>query len=193
MNKTLLKTSEMFDKYCLDKEHAIEVEKYSVMLFDALNGVLFDLSDKEKEYLCIASKLHDIGYNVEKKSHHKHTLNMILEEGLADFSEEETLVIANIARYHRNSLPDEQEHEYYAKLSLESKLLVDKLASILRIADGFDKPHKNLILRLHAEKTSETTILYLKSIGFKPSLKAAENKKDLFEKTFKTQLNFVFE
>ena len=193
MNKILLNQSEIFEKYCLDKEHALEVEKYSVMLFDSLNGIVFNFSQREKEYLCIASKLHDIGYYIEKKSHHKHTMNLILQEGLEGFSDEETLIIANIARYHRNSLPDEAEHEFYAKLTDNSKELVNKLASLLRIADGLDKPHKNLILRMRAENADNCLNLYIKTIGFKPSLKAAEHKKDLFESTFATQLNFIFE
>lgn len=193
MNKILLNKSEMFEKYCPDKEHALEVEKYSIMLFEAMNGIVFDLTEKEKEYLCTAAKLHDIGYYVDKKSHHKHTLDIILKEGLADYSEEGTLVVANIARYHRNSLPDVSRHEAYAKLTDDAKELVNKLASLLRIADGLDKPHKNLILRMRAEKTEDCVNLYIKTIGFKPSLKAAEHKKDLFELTFAARLNFIIE
>ena len=193
MNKILMNQSEIFEKYCLDKEHALEVEKYSVMLFEALNGIIFDFSKKEKAYLCSAAKLHDIGYYIEKKSHHKHTMDLILQEGLEGFDEEETLIVANIARYHRNSLPDEVEHEFYAKLTDNSKDLVNKLASLLRIADGLDKPHKNLILRIRTEKTNDCLNLFIKTIGFKPSLKAAEHKKDLFESTFNTQLNFIIE
>lgn len=193
MNKTLLNQSEMFEKYCSDKEHALEVEKYSIMLFEAMNGIVFELSEKAKEYLSVAAKLHDIGYYVDKKSHHKHTLDMILKEGLGDYSAEENLVVANIARYHRNSLPDELRHEAYAKLTDNFKELVNKLASLLRIADGLDKPHKNLILRMRAEKTEGCVNLYIKTIGFKPSLKAAEQKKDLFELTFSAQLNFIIE
>ena len=87
----------MLEKYCFDKEHAAEVAKYAVMIFDALNESVCKFSDREKEYLVQAAKLHDIGYFVGKKSHHKHSMKMILDEGLEGYSKEEIAIIANIA------------------------------------------------------------------------------------------------
>lgn len=190
MNK---KNSQIFEKYCNDKDHALEVEKYALMILDAFNANICHFSEKEKEYLSQAAKLHDIGYVIEKKSHHKHAMKIIIEEGIKNFNAEENLIIANIARYHRGSLPDENKHEMYAKLTKEQKELVKKLGSFLKLADGFDKPHKNLILRMRAQETEESIILYLKTIGFKPNLKMAEKKKDLLEFTFEKNLKFMFE
>lgn len=193
MNKTQTTTDKMLEKYCSDKEHAAEVAKYAVMIFDALNESVCKFSDREKEYLVQAAKLHDIGYFVGKKSHHKHSMKMILDEGLEGYSKEEIAIIANIARYHRGSLPDESRHECYAALSDEDKQTVSGLAAILKIADGLDKPHKNLILRMRAVQTDKAIELYMKTIGFKPNLKMAEKKKDLFETVFKRPLLFLFE
>ena len=178
-----------------DIEHAKQVEEYCIKLFDALSGLNkdFNFSEREKLYLTEAAKLHDIGYFIDKKSHHKHTLQMITEEGIFGFDERENLIIGNIARYHRGSEPDEEKHEYYSKLENTDKILVSKLASILRIADGLDKPHKNLILRMRAEIDGNSIKIYLKSIGFKPVLKMAEKKKELFETVYKKNIDFVIE
>ena len=184
--------SKIFKKYCKDKDHAYEVERYALMIFEAFSKIK-NFVPEAKDYLSHAAKLHDIGYCVEKKSHHKHAMKIIINEGIEGCTQEENLIIANIARYHRGSLPDENKHECFAKLSAEKRLLVAELASFLKIADGLDKPHKNLILRMRAEEQPECFNLYLKTVGFKPNLKMAEKKKDLFEYIFKKTLNFVFE
>ena len=108
------------------------------------------------------------------------------------FTDDEKKIIANIARYHRSSLPDENKHKNYALLTEEQKQLVKKLGSILRIADGMDKPSKNLILRISAQETPQSIDFYIKTIGFKPKLKTAQEKSDMFENTFNKKVNFFF-
>ena len=108
MNTTMPKVN-LYEKYCKDKEHATDVKKYALMIFEALyqNAEEYkNLSSKSVQYLEQAALLHDIGYAVEKKSHHKHTMNIIINEGIDGFSREDAAIIANIARYHRGSFPD---------------------------------------------------------------------------------------
>ncbi len=185
----------LYEKYCQNKEHAQDVKKYAVMIFDALkqgvNGFK-NLTDRSVIYLENAALLHDIGYAVEKKSHHKHSMNIILDEGIEGFSHEEVLIIANVARYHRASFPTPDKHEKFALLTENDRQLVCKLGGVLRLADGLDKPHKNLILRMQAKETDETVEIYLKTIGFKPNLKMAEEKKDLLEFVLHKKVKFLF-
>src|SRR5574344_2200905 len=101
MIKNTVTVEEMLEKYCPDCEHVKEVLNYSLKIFDAINQKLCLLTSRDKEYLSAAAYLHDIGYAVEKKSHHKHTMELILENTLDGFDERETLIIANVARYHR--------------------------------------------------------------------------------------------
>lgn len=193
MNKTPLTEDEFFQKYGANKEHAKQVETYALKLFDALNeSGITDFSPRQREYLKIAAFLHDTGYHIEKKSHHKHTLKLILENGLSGYDETETKIIANIARYHRSSFPSEERHKHFASLNEEQKELVKKLGSILRIADGMDKPEKNLILGIKAVQTADSVDFHIKTIGFKPKLKMAQEKSDLFEDVFKKRVNFLF-
>ena len=193
MNKLITIVENTLKKYNANIEHSKEVAKYAKMIFEAMKNSFEIYTEKEEEYLILASLLHDIGYFIDKKSHHKHTLNLILNEGIENYLKEEILIIANIARYHRQSIPNEDTHEMYKILPEEKKNIVKKLASILKIADGFDKPHKNLILRVRCENTPTEIIFFIKSIGFKPSLKAAENKKDLMEITYNKKVSFIIE
>lgn len=193
MKKSTLTTTEMFVNFGTHEEHAKQVEKYAEKLFDALNeSGLTNFSQREREYIKAAALLHDIGYYIEKKSHHKHTLELILEHGLSGFDKTETKLIANIARYHRSSFPNVEKHKHFASLNEEQKELVAKLGAILRIADGMDKPDKNLILGIKAEQTPENVNFYLKTIGFKPKLKMTQEKSDLFEEVFKKRVIFHF-
>ena len=48
-------------------------------------------------------------------------MNLIIQEGLEGLDNEETKVTANIARYHRGSLPDETKHEIYKNLTPQQK------------------------------------------------------------------------
>lgn len=185
----------LYKKYCKNTDHACEVEKYCEKLLDALKEgteKYKNISEREKIYLKTAALLHDIGYVVDKKSHHKHAMKLIIDEGIEGFDEEEVLVTANIARYHRGALPDVNKHEIFAQLPAEKQRLVGLLASILRIADGLDKPHKNLILRMKAINTPDSVDLYLKTVGFKPNLKMAEIKKNMLEDTLNKKINFLF-
>lgn len=185
----------LYKKYCKNTDHACEVEKYCEKLFDALKEsteTYRKISEREKIYLKTAALLHDIGYVVDKKSHHKHAMKLIIDEGIEGFDEEEVLVTANIARYHRGALPDVNKHEMFAQLPAEKQRLVRLLASILRIADGLDKPHKNLILRMKALNTPDSVNLYFKTVGFKPNLKMAEIKKNMLEDTLNKKINFLF-
>ena len=185
---------ELFEKFGKKREHAEQVKKNASMLFDAVNGVVINLSPKAKEYLLAAAYLHDIGYFIDKKSHHKHTMDLILQYGIDGYEEEEeTKIIANIARYHRSSFPNIEEHKEFASLKSQNRDLVQKLASILRIADGLDKPEKNLILQIYAENTHENIVFTVKSIGFKPKLISAQEKSDLFELTFNKKVSFILQ
>ena len=174
-----------------DIEHAKQVEEYAVKLFDAICSIEV-FSEREKLYLKIAALLHDIGYCVEKKSHHKHSMQIILDRGLEGFSDDEIRIIANIARYHRAAYPDETKHFEFASLTEEQKVLVKRLSAILRIADGMDKPHKNLILRIELKETEGSFDFYIKTIGFKPKLDMAKEKSSLFELVYGKKVNFLF-
>jgi exopolyphosphatase/guanosine-5'-triphosphate,3'-diphosphate pyrophosphatase len=91
-------------KYDPEPFHSNQVTKLALQLFDELSA-LHGLSVPERLLLEAAALLHDIGYARESDGHHKNSLKMILEYGLPGFNPTEIAIIANVARYHRKSLP----------------------------------------------------------------------------------------
>lgn len=180
---------EMLNKYSTNHEHAKEVRRLSIMLFDNADKKLFSMKKKEREYLKAAALLHDIGYFVEEKGHNKHSMRLIIENGLEGFNYTETKIIACIARYHRGSLPDKNEHEYYNTLEKSERKIVKRLGGILKLADGLDKDHKKLIedIKIDFDFKNNIAKIILITGTEKPDISAAIRKRDLFEIGFKCQ------
>lgn len=180
---------EMLNKYSTDTEHAIEVERVAMLIFEEVSKKLFEMSTKEREFLKTASLLHDIGYSIEAKGHNKHSMHLIIENGLDGFTEKETKIIACIARYHRGSLPDKNEHEYYKNLEKSERKIVKRLGGILKLADGLNKEHERIIENIKIEYDFSNSIakIILISNNKKPDISTAIRKRDLFEIGFKCQ------
>lgn len=180
---------EILNKYSTDTEHAIEVERVAMLIFEEVSKKLFEMSAKEREFLKTASLLHDIGYSIEAKGHNKHSMHLIIENGLDGFTEKETKIIACIARYHRGSLPDKNEHEYYKNLEKRERKIVKRLGGILKLADGLNKEHERIIENIKIEYDFSNSIakIILISNNKKPDISTAIRKRDLFEIGFKCQ------
>ena len=154
-----LSAQELLNKFSKNTSHAIEVRRLAMMIFDETNQKIFNMPDKYREYLETASLLHDIGYYVDSKNHNKHSLKLILENGIQGFSQHEEKIIGCICRYHRGGLPDKNEHEIYNTLEKKDRKTVKKLAGILKVSDGLDRGHLNLIKKIHLEYDKENNIV----------------------------------
>jgi exopolyphosphatase/pppGpp-phosphohydrolase len=163
-----------------DEGHSRHVAKLSLRLFDALKKEL-NLSETDRELLEYAALMHDIGYHISHRKHHKHALYIIRNADLLGFKEIEIDIMANVSRYHRRSTP-KARHPFYNQLSKSSKERVKKLSAILRVADGLDRSHYQNVRTLDVEITGNQTII---KIGTEsdPQLEiwGATRKKSLFE------------
>jgi exopolyphosphatase/pppGpp-phosphohydrolase len=137
--------------------HADHVSALALKLFDELKS-LHELSDKERYWLQNAAILCDIGWIEGQKNHHKAALRAILEDSTLLFDEHERLIIGLIARYHHGALPT-KEHAHFSSLKKPDRKLVSILASILRVADGLDYSHQNVIKDIECEITPKYIIV----------------------------------
>ncbi len=119
--------------------HSRHVAEMALYMFDALKEKL-KLPESDRELLQYASYLHDIGYYISHSAHHKHAMYIVRNADLKGFTEEEIEILAQVARYHRKSLPKITHYEYQ-KLPQNVKERIKKLAGILRVADGLDRSH----------------------------------------------------
>lgn len=192
-----LTAEQMLEKYSNSSSHPNEVRKLSMMIFDGVNGTLKEMPNKQRKLLEAAALLHDIGYYIDSKGHNKHSQQMIIEHGLENFTGYETEMIACICRYHRGGLPDKKEHEIYSDFDKKDRKTIKRLAGILKIADGLDRAHINLIknIKIAYDEENNITEIYLipNNVDYRPDISYAIRKKDLFEIGFKTQVVFKFE
>lgn len=176
-------------KTYLDKErleHSKKVEKLALKIADCL-----DIGCNTR-LLSYGAMLHDIGMFQDAEAHNKIGANIIIEQGVDGLSEEETLVVACLVRYHRGSDP-KISHSRFAKLNKGLQKSTAILSAILRLADGLDWKHKNFVQDIDIEFMDKKAFLTLYSnspiitkTGF---LKFFAKKKGLFEKVFDLKLS----
>jgi len=170
------------EKCRYDKQHSNQVAHVALMLFDALKE-LHHLGDREKLLLHIGALLHDIGWIEGQQDHHKTSRDLIINSEFAGITEEEKTIAALIARYHRGIIP-KNSHIYYSLLDKDSREIVNKLASLVRIADGLDNTHMSLVKNIECEILDDKVIIKIAG-GYSEIDEAnAYKKSDLFEKTY---------
>ncbi|MEZ5328471.1 MAG: HD domain-containing protein [Verrucomicrobiales bacterium] len=135
-------------KFHVDMDHALQVEDLCVQLFDALRS-LHHLDEGDKLLLRVAAILHEAGRFVSPKAHHQHSFYLIKHSEIFGLSHREIGIVALVARYHRHS-PPKRNHEGYKDLTRGDRLLVAKLASILRVADALERGHSQRVRKLEA-------------------------------------------
>ena len=162
--------------------------KLALSLFDQLTD-LHGLSNREREWLEYASLLHDIGYHINVRQHHKHSYYLITHSDLAAFTAEEINIIANVARYHRRAIPQD-DHLEFMTLTHKQQKVVEKLGAILKIADGLDRSHFSVVQAVIVQ-TGAPVMISLQCLG-DPEFEiwAARNRTDLFEKVFRKKVEF---
>lgn len=180
------------EKYQYDATHARQVSSLALSLFDQLAG-LHHLGPDERELLHYAALLHDIGHFVDRSGHHKHSQYLVMNSKLPGFNSDELLLLGNLVRYHRKSLPS-FEHMHYNTLYKEDQHKVMVLGGLLRLAVNLDKAHRTIVrtvtlavkprtleLTVHATDeidielaaAKEATAMLEQAFGRKISLRAA--------------------
>jgi exopolyphosphatase/guanosine-5'-triphosphate,3'-diphosphate pyrophosphatase len=162
-------------------------------MFDALIP-LHNFGFAEREILEAACLLHDVGYHISHDSHHKHSYYLISHCIMPGFTNDETEVIANIARYHRKSHP-KKKHLDFIKLTKERQQIVFTLASMLRIAEGIDRRQNSLVkdIKIHiSSKEIEFELIpESEEIGIDIELWGANRRKLMMEEGFNKSVSFV--
>ncbi len=131
------------NRYKVDRGHSQQVRKLCTSLFDQLQS-LHGLSHHDRLLLTVAAILHEIGTFISPKNHHRHGQYIILNSEIFGLSREDVEIIGLLARYHRHGAPTMDEHTY-ADLEQPTRLRVQKLAALLRVADAMERAHSHRI------------------------------------------------
>jgi exopolyphosphatase/guanosine-5'-triphosphate,3'-diphosphate pyrophosphatase len=126
-----------------DMRHARHVSRLAGRIYDQ-TLTLHEMLPEMRELLEYAAMLHESGAHISDRGHHKHSYYLIRHGDLRGFTEEQLLVIANVARYYRKAPPD-VTHPNFEELTDEQKSSVQKLSAILRVAEGLDRGHRQRV------------------------------------------------
>ncbi|MDZ4287350.1 MAG: HD domain-containing protein [Prosthecobacter sp.] len=148
-------------RYKTDRKHAQHVANFAQQLFRELQ-LLHSLEPRYELVLRVAAVLHEVGMFVSPREHHKHSLYILLQTEIFGLSTRERTLVALLARYHRRYNP-EPNHPHFADLTREDRMLVFKLAALLRIADALDRSHAQRIKSIQLRP--EGSRLYILTSG----------------------------
>jgi exopolyphosphatase/guanosine-5'-triphosphate,3'-diphosphate pyrophosphatase len=170
-------------RYGYEESHALQVANLAETIFDAL-APIYNLRRHGRTLLAAAALLHDVGYHISHEAHHKHSFYLIKNSEMTGFTETEKNIIANVARYHRGSIPKEK-HLDFMELSEKDRRTVAQLGAILRLAEALDRGHENHVTAIKFKLEKRNLFLKLESRkDCTIERKAIELKKDLFESAF---------
>lgn len=172
-----------------DPQHARQVTSLALQIFDRLFP-LHHMVDSSRVILEAAALMHDIGWPVSRKGHHKHAARLIKEHQWQNASPSQALQAAALARYHRKGHP-KSTHEIYNRLAPEYQQEVRRLAAMLRIADGLDRSHLNRVSQVWPEILPARCVFHLGCSGpCDAEIWGAERKSGLFREVFELEPEF---
>lgn len=171
------------EKYGVNDGHSRHVSELCVKMFRELRTE-HGLDDRFELLLRIAGLLHEVGVFVSDRSHHKHSMYLILNSDLFGLTRKEITLIALVARYHRRAMP-RSYHTEYTSLDRESRLVVAKLAAILRVADCLDRKHMQDLKKIaFAWEKDQFVITIHDAVDLTLEQLALKDKANLFEQIY---------
>ena len=182
-NEVLESARALGKKFKYDRRHGQHVAALSVSLFDHLVDVI-DLPAQDRLLLEVAAIVHEVGSFISRRSHHKHSLYIIKNSEIFGLNDEETNIVALVARYHRRALP-QPFHLFMRELTREGRIRVSKLAAILRVADALDRSHTQRLEVTKARVEQHKLLLHIGPLmNVSVEELALRSKGDLFEQMF---------
>jgi exopolyphosphatase/guanosine-5'-triphosphate,3'-diphosphate pyrophosphatase len=139
---------------------------------------------RERMMLEAAAILHDIGMFIRGSGHHTHGQYIVANSEIFGLHREELDIVANVIRYHRAEPPSPTDINYIA-LQREERILVLKMASLLRVADALDRGHTQRLRDIVVERKSEAVVLHTgNNYDLSPERIGLEEKAGLFQDVF---------
>ncbi len=172
--------------------HVEHVTRLALSLFDQL-AELHGFGEPERLLLEAAGCLHDIGHQFDHLGggHHLESARMIREHPWKHFSRPEIEVIAQVARYHRKSMPEMADEEFKALPDWDRRI-VQRLAALLRLGDALDKNHLQLVQSVTVEIRPNQLVFHLEVTGpVLREIRLAYVKGDLAQAVFQRDLRFM--
>jgi exopolyphosphatase/guanosine-5'-triphosphate,3'-diphosphate pyrophosphatase len=163
-SKQVLASAEALgEKYRYDATHGRHVAFLATRLFDDLKAE-HGLTARDRLLLEVAALLHDVGIYVSLRGHHKHTQYLLSVSEIFGLSRDDMVLVSNVARYHRRATP-QKSHLPYMALDRDARVVVNKLAAILRTANALDADHLQKVKDVHVVSEEGAWVLEVEGAG----------------------------
>jgi exopolyphosphatase / guanosine-5'-triphosphate,3'-diphosphate pyrophosphatase len=183
VNQIIRSAVELGRRFDFDEAHSMQVAHLCRQLFRALQDD-HHLDPKYGVILYIAAVLHEIGLFIASASHHKHSLYIINNSEIFGLSRKDVRLVGLVARYHRRASP-KPAHPGYALLDRESRVIVSKLAAILRVADALERSHSQRISEIRCKREPGRLVITVPKVDdLSLEQLALMQKGSFFEETF---------
>lgn len=174
---------ELGRKYQINQEHAENISDTCMHLYQCMSRELY-LSSRYDILLRVSAMLHEVGCFISERAHHKHSMYIIQHSEIFGLSARDKKLVSLIARYHRKAPPD-PTHEGYADLNRRERIIVSKLAAILRVADAIQRTRNYKVSHISLELEPGLLIITIKhSADLSLEQIALAEKGQLFERIF---------
>lgn len=177
-------------KYDTDMDHAEAIAHFALQLFDDLREI-HQLDPRYRSILELAALLHEVGMYVSGRSFHKHSMYLIQNSELFGVSQQNLFLVSLIARYHRRATP-QPTHEGYNLLDRESRIIVAKLASLLRVAVALESSRSQRIKEISCKVDAQQVTIVAKALGdISAEQLEAQQSGQMFENLFGVELQLL--
>ena len=123
---------ELARRFHVDLDHGQHVAELSRQIFKATQSE-HKLDARSETILCVGALLHEAGQFVSDSGYHKHSHYLISHSKIFGLNSLDHKLTALVARYHRRAAP-KASHAAFAELDRDSRVVLCRLAGILRIA-----------------------------------------------------------
>jgi len=175
-------------QYHPEPKHTNHVARLALEVWDELAAAGLHGGDpEEREMLWAAAILHDIGTAVDYDDHHHHSRYLVLSAGLPGWSQRETVLIAQMVRYHRKGTPTLDEFKRLNEDGDDEILL--RCSAVLRLAEQFERARDQAVKAAHIAVANGAVDLTIEADEDVTVARwAAERTSDVFERAFGRKL-----
>ena len=177
-------------KFGFDAVHAQTVARSAAAIMEKLQED-FQFPPRAAMLLETAALLHDIGRFVDTRDHNLHSAYLISATQLPGLSREEHQIVAMTAGAHRGDVERAMLRSGSRTLLPEHRVLVLKLAAILRVADALDCARKGRFSELVMNRQGLLLELRGKGSGFHSEVRELALKGELFSQVFGIKVRIV--
>jgi exopolyphosphatase/guanosine-5'-triphosphate,3'-diphosphate pyrophosphatase len=149
-------------KFDFDESHARHVAYLANKLFFELVEE-HRLDQKHEVILYVAALLHEVGLFVNVRSNHKHAMYLIRNSEIFGLSRQDLLLVSLLARYHRRAYP-QPGHEGYGTLGRDQRVVVAKLAAILRLAIALDESRNGRVKEVQCKRERDRLVIRIPAL-----------------------------